>query len=345
MLRFYYIDLLRAIAIMTVFIAHSILSYGPEPWNFGFQFGGSGVELFFLLSGWLIGSQLYREQETFGSIDIKRFWFRRWMRTFPAYFAVLLFTLSQLYLTKDSVPNPIPYFFFLQNYLTDLPFFYVSWSLSVEEQFYLMIAPTLVLLSRSKSTNFQLVILILVLLAPSLFRYMDWYTKGTQTHVRWDCCVMGVLLAFIHYKKPKIWQYLSQNAFVLCSLCTLIYLGFYFLQWFKPYDSYQGPSNLVLALVFSGMLIFAIQKSVSKLPIFHNAIMHISTRSYSIYLLHPDALALCKKLVPMTNNYFIFFACSLAITLLASEILYRAIELPFIHLREKFKFSNKRTIA
>ncbi|WP_284217205.1 acyltransferase family protein [Agaribacter marinus] len=342
MQRFYYIDLLRALAIMMVFVAHSILSFGPAPWNFGFQFGGTGVELFFLLSGWLIGSQLYKEQQKFGSIDIKRFWFRRWMRTFPAYFAVLFFTLGQLYLTKESVPNPTAYFFFLQNYLTDLPFFYVSWSLSVEEQFYLMIAPTLVLLSRSKSINFQFGILLLILLSPSLFRFMDLYTKSTQTHVRWDCCVMGVLLAFIHFKKPKLWANISKRAFAVCAICVCIYMSFYAFQWFKPYTQYQGPSNLVLAFVFSGMLIFAIQKSVNKLPVCHAVIMHISTRSYSMYLLHPDALAVCKKFFPI-SNYFVFFTCSFIITMLASEILYRVIELPFIGLREKYKFSAKRT--
>jgi peptidoglycan/LPS O-acetylase OafA/YrhL len=76
-----------------------VLSYGSPSYLAPLQFGGTGVDLFFLLSGWLIGSQLFTEKQKSSTIDVKRFWIRRWMRTMPAYFVVLLATLAQLSFT------------------------------------------------------------------------------------------------------------------------------------------------------------------------------------------------------------------------------------------------------
>ena len=144
MQRNFSLDCFRALAIILVFTGHSILSFGSPELLAPLQFGGTGVDLFFVLSGWLIGNQLLIEKKRFGDIQITRFWIRRWMRTMPAYYAVLSVTILQLYLTKDNFTFPWPHIFFLQNYFGDLNVFFVSWSLSVEEQFYLFIAPLFV---------------------------------------------------------------------------------------------------------------------------------------------------------------------------------------------------------
>ena len=131
--RYRSMDLLRAIAITLVILAHSVFSYGAPEHLAPLQFGGTGVDLFFVLSGWLLGGLLFKEAEKNGNIDIKRFWIRRWMRTFPAYYAVLIIQVSQRYLTKDDVDFPWEYFVFVQNYSYPLDFFFFFWSLSVEE--------------------------------------------------------------------------------------------------------------------------------------------------------------------------------------------------------------------
>lgn len=78
-------DFLRAVAILLVILAHTSLSYGRFPSLVPLQFGGTGVDLFFVLSGWLLGCQLFKELNKHNTINIKRFWVRRWMRTLPAY--------------------------------------------------------------------------------------------------------------------------------------------------------------------------------------------------------------------------------------------------------------------
>ena len=341
--RIYYLDVLRALAIVLVFNAHTITSYGATAFTSAFQFGGTGVDLFFLLSGWLIGSQLFAEHRKFGNIDIRKFWFRRWLRTMPAYFAVLLLTLTQLYLTKDSVPSPLPYFTFTQNY-SDLPYFYVSWSLAVEEQFYFVIAPLSALLLYLKRPSLALAVLVLLLILPSVFRYLDMYTSIRQTHVRWDCCIMGVVLAYMQKNYRTAWNSLASYKTIICICCAILYASFFVFRWFPPVENYIDPSKLLLAVVFAGLVFSAVQSPVAKLPFYHSTIMHISTRSYSIYLLHPDALAVCKRLIH-NAPFIVYYLAAFAITLIAAEVLYRVVEIPFINIRERFSISKKRVMT
>lgn len=337
--RVYKLDLLRAFAIMTVFMSHTVLSYGAPSSFAWLQFGGSGVDLFFVLSGWLIGSQLFKELDTYGDVDIKRFWVRRWMRTLPAYYAVLLFTITQLTLTKDNFTFPWHYFVFIQNYSGSLDFFTVSWSLCVEEQFYLAIAPILLFLSRF-SAHQRTVILCLFLLMPTLFRVIDTTGVLHETHLRWDCCVMGILLANIKYSYQSLWQRLVSNAANLMVIAGILYLLFY-VNRLLPEVTLSDPSKLILAFVFGIWVVWANTETQSKL-IGHNAIMYISTRSYAIYLLHPDALAVCRKLFS-DMPFIVYFAVALAISCIASEVLYRMVEQPIMNARSKFRWSCSRS--
>jgi len=341
--RIYYLDLLRALAIMLVFTGHTISSYGATSFTSAFQFGGTGVDLFFLLSGWLIGSQLFSEQERFGGIDLRRFWLRRWMRTFPAYFAVLFFTLAQLYFTKDYVSSPLPYFTFTQNYFGPLQYFTISWSLAVEEQFYLAIAPIVLFVSKIRSVWIQFTVFIILLILPSLFRYLGLFESLEETHVRWDCCLMGIVLSFIKQRIKILWNGMKNIAWPLCVLAVAIYLSFYWFRWYPPFLSYSDPSKLVLAFIFGAMVIKAASTPITQLPFLHTAIMHISTRSYSIYLLHADALAVCRRLVS-EQNLLIYYGVALMISLIAAEVLYRLIEIPFIKMRDRFILSSKRKL-
>ena len=338
--RIYYLDVLRALAIILVFTGHTVLSFGSPDHLAPLQFGGSGVDLFFLLSGWLIGSQLFSEQEKYSNIDVKRFWIRRWMRTMPAYFTVLLFTLFQLYLTKDSVSNPIPYFFFVQNYFYPLEYFSISWSLSVEEQFYLIIAPFIVFIKSFKSVH-QTIILVFMLLLPSFFRACGLYESTNETHVRWDCCLMGVLLAHTSFKHVRIWGLFKKHAVPALFIGVVAYLTCFYFRWQPPFDAYPGPSKLFLACIFSLMVVYAVNKPISHIPLGYSVIMHISTRSYSLYLLHPEALALSKRILN-ESEFILYYTVALTISLLLAEILYRFIEVPFITMRSRYSFSSKR---
>lgn len=333
------LDCLRALAIMMVFAGHTVLSYGNSPFLEPLQFGGTGVDLFFVLSGWLIGSQLFDEQRKYSNIDLKRFWLRRWMRTFPAYYAVLILTIIQMYLTKENPEFPGHYFLFLQNYQETMPIFYVSWSLCVEEQFYLIIAPIVILLSKVPDKG-KLSILVFLLSLPTFFRALGLYDSLEQTHVRWDCCVMGVLLAFIKSNHSSVWDICKLHCKTIAIFSVLIYLFFYLNRW-NPNWGISDPSPLVLAFIFGMWVIWADAKPIQLSGVFYVVALYISTRSYSIYLLHPDALAVSKRLLS-DQSFLVYFCISLIVTLILSEILYKLIELPFMRLRKKFKSSCSR---
>jgi peptidoglycan/LPS O-acetylase OafA/YrhL len=101
--RYRSMDFFRSIAILMVILSHSILSYGAPQYLSPLQLGGTGVDLFFVLSGWLLGGQLFKEINIDGNVSIRKFWIRRWMRTLPAYYAVLMLSVTQRLTTKESL--------------------------------------------------------------------------------------------------------------------------------------------------------------------------------------------------------------------------------------------------
>lgn len=339
MQRNFALDGLRALAIMLVFTAHAVSSFGAPALLSPLQFGGSGVDLFFVLSGWLIGNQIFNEKKRYGNIEVKRFWVRRWMRTLPAYYAVLFAQVLQQYLTKEHASVPIAHVVFLQNYLTDLSFFTISWSLAVEEQFYLMIAPLMVLVFKCPGTV-RLVALMGLLLLPSLFRWLGWFDSLAETHVRLDCCAMGVLLAYVKHYQQAFWSGLSRRISQVLLVSVAVYLFFYVSRYNASW--YLGePSKLLLAVIFGIWVIWSDKTRFSVNTWWQHAVMFISTRSYAMYLLHVDALAIGKRLFP--DQYFVlFYAATLALTLLLAEVLYRAIELPVMNARKNFALSRSR---
>ena len=134
---------------------------------------------------------------------------------------VLFFNIGQRYFTKDNVDFPWEYLLFLQNYDYPLSFFGISWSLCVEEQFYLVIAPllaVLVFLRRSVIT----VALLVMLFSPFLLRQLGWYWNSRiETHVSIDGCVAGVFLAHIRHQYHRLWNRVTARPAFLAVVSVL----------------------------------------------------------------------------------------------------------------------------
>ena len=174
--RIFGLDLMRAIAILGVLGSH-ILWIFPEA-NSGWlvyilQFGGvMGVELFFVLSGFLIGRILLRHfvNPQFHKGHFNYFLVRRWFRTLPNYYAVLLLNILLVTAIGRELPDTIArYFGFLQNFFSGMDIFFTeSWSLPIEEFAYI-IGPVLLLLAVSafakakRETLFLVVTLVVIL--------------------------------------------------------------------------------------------------------------------------------------------------------------------------------------
>jgi peptidoglycan/LPS O-acetylase OafA/YrhL len=331
-------DLLRAVAILLVILAHTILSYGAPNYLAPLQLGGTGVNLFFLLSGWLLGNQLFKESIRHGGIDIKRFWIRRWMRTLPAYYAILVLSVTQRYMTQEDVSFPWQYFFFVQNYYYPLDFFSISWSLSVEEQFYLLVAPLIHFLTK-KNKHVTTVSLIVLLLLPIFFRNLELYGHTNETHVSLDSCVAGVLLAQIYNQHHSLWLKFVKYAAPMALVTLFFYIFFYVARYF-PEWSVGDPGLLLQALIFGSWVVLANSNHHWRHFLYIPGAYFVATRSYSLYLLHPEVLALLRRFSDQLP-FIIYISLALIGSLILADISYRIIEKPFINAREKFDFSSR----
>lgn len=144
-----WLDLLRASAIMAV-MAHHLGQEWPvhRAWLDGYTvMGAEGVDLFFVLSGWLIGGLFWKEMALSSRVRLFRFWARRWLRTVPPYAGGLLLAWIAVWVYRGEPFDPL-YLVFMQNYHEQMPFFFVSWSLCIEEHFYLFIPAVFLLLMR-----------------------------------------------------------------------------------------------------------------------------------------------------------------------------------------------------
>lgn len=223
--RIFGLDLLRALAIWLVIICHAVLLMAaqlPGLIPLMISFGYLGVELFFVLSGFLIGQILLKQfskPPTFATL--KTFWIRRWFRTLPAYYLYLLINLALVAAFAETALNWKPYFFFVQNLAWGHPAFDgVAWSLSIEEWFYLSMPFLLFALCRifsstrkSLSKCFVVAALFFLVASTGLRCYHaiadnPTWDEGVRKIViyRMDSLMFGVIAAFLKTSMPEIWQ-------------------------------------------------------------------------------------------------------------------------------------------
>lgn len=327
------LDFLRALAIGLVVTAHTVLAYGPTPALKPLQRGGTGVVLFFLLSGWLLGGQLFRELKRRRSIDLPRFWYRRWLRTLPAYYAVLFLTFLQQCVATSSPNIQWQYLLFLQNYFP-MPYFTISWSLCVEEHFYLLIGPVLLLMFFYP--RWRAPTLLAVFGIPILCRSMGWYGSLVETHVRWDVCAAGVGLAAIAEFAPEVWSRLCRFSPWAAAAGLAAYLLDFAVRWHPTLPAVRYD-QAIYSLIFGSFLVLA----VSSEPWGHRLTMpgaaYLASRAYSIYLLHAEVLAVMKR-YGKDLSFPVYLLVTWIGCCLVAEVLYRLVELPGMNLRERLPF-------
>ena len=210
---------MRVLAIVSVVQYHvtSIFTYEAKlpfdrSWSTASMSVFFGMDLFFLLSGFLIGSILLRSVETSGFINVRRFWLRRAFRTFPAYYVVLIL-LAVVFGTTASQRHHLPFeLLYLTNYAPlhreDVVMLW-GWSLALEEQFYLSVPLLFYGLSKLRTDRARLTLLGLFWISAlvvrlTIFRlHPDWSNDRLydnlyfKTHTRFDTLVAGIMLAFV----------------------------------------------------------------------------------------------------------------------------------------------------
>ena len=352
--RIFGLDLFRSIAIISVMLGHSNFVLGGGEW-LPQTLHVAGVEWFFVISGFLIGQIILRDFDkglSFRSLWF--FWRRRWFRTLPNYYLVLILTLVLAYfgLISTSFENfNWKFIFFLQNF--DRPFFdffWESWSLSIEEWFYIFfpllafLALQLKFLSKS---NALLISILLLILAPLIikmiqpppanlnaFDFDNTYRK--LVIYRLDSIIYGVLMAFLKLKFPQIW-YKARWALLIIAVVVLqvfsfteLDLGSRFAQIF-----YYPLHSFTLALMIP--FFDSWQKAPSWLS---KPIIWVSKISYSLYLVHLGIIL--GLMTTFFKEYFeewsllmhsIFWLSSI----LLSSLIYLYFENPITRLRPKYQ--------
>lgn len=231
--RYPALDLLRLVAITLTMMAHArgIAEhvFFLRPIRGGLWLG---VDLFMLISGWLLGGQLLREASS-GTFDQIRFYVKRWLRTLPPYYfmlVVLFFfgaphvggvdgteyvidtTKSDFFGSSLSWQVIVTHLTFLQRYVP--PNLYgVSWSLCVEEHFYLLLPFVVMLLARWPRA-LAIVLMVLGLQALAIvcrsLTFTDLSWSPQQSHMRCDGLFLGLALAWLKLNRPLLWARLGR---------------------------------------------------------------------------------------------------------------------------------------
>jgi peptidoglycan/LPS O-acetylase OafA/YrhL len=331
------LDILRSAAILLVFSGHVAVDFGglaiaKSPFVY---WGWTGVDLFFILSGYLIGGQLWKELNRTGSIRVGRFILRRGFRIWPLYYSFLLLAL----ITNLIRSQPLTGFgfdlFFLSNYVgkTNVG---GSWSLCIEEQFYIAFPLILWLGNRFVSVKHLAWIAAAWLVALPLFRARSFHLHQTvdgflfQSHS--DGLAIGLLIAwFVVFCPQWVRTPLRNNALVAGGLVVLAALLY---QASRPIFNYSS-----IALLYGSCTLFLLRLPNPPAWFTWSGFYVISRLSYGIYLNHFLVLDyLPKAIMPYIGKGTMGFLLCWIICLLVSGFVafltFAVIELPFLRLRE-----------
>jgi peptidoglycan/LPS O-acetylase OafA/YrhL len=342
------LDFLRALAVLLVLFRHApeagALANGLSD---ALVVGGwIGVDLFFVLSGYLVSSLIWQEIDRTGHFDAWRFLIRRGLKIYPAFYVMLFISILIFLIRPGSVnlKSVSAEIFFVQNYFPGL--WNHTWSLAVEEHFYLLLTGVVYLFLRfgenvKRKVFLACVICIFSCLLLRVNLSYQAYSHETHlfpTHLRIDALAFGVLLQLLLRYAP--------NATIKATLLrvALIIFAFALSAWafFCPLGSAPWVTSIGFTMLsLSGfILIYALEawQGFEKLRIVR-AFSAIGVYSYSIYLWHIPLNHLIhgviKRLVPGVTiefYYVIYFFVAVA----GGIVLGKLIELPFLRQRDRW---------
>jgi peptidoglycan/LPS O-acetylase OafA/YrhL len=353
--RFHGLDILRGIAILFVMIGHTTLLI-PKPWKSWYQLIQlDGVAFFFVLSGFLIGRilllQLKKEPFTFKRA--LNFLIRRWFRTLPNYFLVLIFLVvfSYYYDAAKYKGFDWTYIFFMQNMNQGIRgFFGESWSLAVEEYFYMFLASIVFVLSNwikvrltfVFNTIIVLTIVTIVALRIYLFFNYELFVKDIPffTFCRFDSIMVGVLGAWIFVSRPKInltWSWIM----IISGISILILLKLTaFISDYHAIVYFPLFRSLAVLLMFPILLAWQQNRTIIE-----RFLVYTGKISYSLYLINLCIVMYIiiefminrtwEKTNFNTSNWYWFIPVYWLTSYFLATILYYAVEIPFLKLRDK----------
>ena len=353
------IDGLRAVAVIAVILFHLNAAWLPG--------GFLGVDIFFVISGYLIGGILYRELST-GTFSLKRFYLRRMRRILPAFFAVVVFTLivgAQLMVPGSDEWNTARSsakwsVFFGGNFFSALNTDYFAptvevqplnhlWSLAVEEQFY-FIYPLILwaimgiikrILPPASSSLTRCVNVVLTALAIASFAlaFLPISLHGTALvpyylpHLRFGELLIGAILA-VAVAQGNL-QPSAKTATFVGSLSILVLIACLVLPFPNTTPCFPGFAAALPCIASAGIIYAGARPYWFASALSHRVVVFVGKISYSLYLWHWPLLAFAHYALGRELSNTVLAATALLIVLL-SLASYYLIEQPLRHLQWSF---------
>lgn len=373
--RIFGLDILRAFAILVVVIEHgNYLLSEKKAEVISSLFGYDGVSIFFVLSGFLIGGILIKtlEKKQDRKHTLLNFWIRRWCRTIPNYFLILIVLLTLNLLFNDDFNlgkrTIVLFFTFTQNLFYEHPtFFSEAWSLSIEEWFYLLIPPIIMVFMFFKrnvktSVLYTAISILIIITLYRFYRYsnipaesltdfsvLKWDMQfRKQVITRLDSLMFGVIGAFLQYYYKDYWL---KHKKTLLYVGILLFIAIKFI--INPYFTYSSLYYCVFSFSLSSfatllLLPFLSDFRYNSSNFIHKSITKISLISYSMYLINlslvqhwiirtfPWDIITSNQTIATGLSYLSFWV----LTIFLSMIIYKYFEVPFMNLRDNKKLKK-----
>ena len=363
------LDVLRGVAMLLVLFRHPVL---PASEAGAFKpvvrlletIGWTGVDLFFVLSGFLVGGLLFKEVRRSGRVEIRRFLIRRGLKIWPGYFALLAVVFIQQVRHLNQSPGEafyvlLPNLMHLQNYLGSVRG--RTWSLAVEEHFYLLLPVLLWLLvsrKRGRLDAIPAIPFVAVSLAVLCLSLRCWlyFTRPfatnvhlAPTHLRIDSLFWGVLLGYLYEFRPAVLEQLSRRRIPALTCAAALIAPMFVFDLNSAFAHtigftmlYLGYGIMVSVFVYtppqSGLLAHLLYGP------FGRGLAFIGVYSYSIFLWHYDCaeLVLRERLkwivpldCPIELRWTIALVLYIAMATATGFLMAKLIELPALKLRNR----------
>ncbi len=354
--RTYYpfLDGFRALAILWVIIHHlnysfHIALFFPDALSRNLDrfadIGNLGVDIFFVISGFLISGLLLEDLDS--RLRVRRFYFRRFFKIIPQYLLTVLagIVLTRIFFDqrKELVSVAASYLLLLQNYASPITFLSHLWSIAVEEHFYFLYPLLLqgvcgLIKDRQRRRPVVLAILLVLMLAVFLVRCWTFihfpYSPKLlfqMTHLRIDALLMGCVIKLTE----PFWAGLAVSRWrFLSGGCCLASGGLFYLLFLR-FDPCRSMHYVGAYLASGFLLVSALIGFRPLLAVTQNAVMRwVGRNSYATYLWHYPLIVVFGELLHGKANVLTVLAIAI-LTILAGALSTMTVERYFLDLRKK----------